>query len=104
MISPALLSLLASSAFGEALLFIATSSPIRITDRRIALVRELSRVDVARQLGYEQGQQIPQRLLARERVSVLSELTRAATYGTTVAMQRFRAGAVVQRTIGGTAA
>ena len=104
MIAPPLLSLLGSCAFGEALLFLATSSPIRITDRRIALVRELTRVDLARQLGFEQGQNIPQRLLARERVSILNELTRAAGYGTTVTMQRYRAGTVASRAVGGTAA
>lgn len=104
MISTPILSLLASSAFGEALLFLATSSPIRITDRRIALVRELSRLQIRCELGLEQGQHVPQRLLARERASVLTELRRAAEFGTTVAVQRYRVGTVVPRAVGGTAA
>jgi hypothetical protein len=97
-------ALLSSSAFGEALLFLAMNSPIRITDRRIALVRELSRVEIRRELGMEHEQHVPQRLLARERESVLTELRRAALFGTTVALERLRAGAVVSRRVGGTAA
>jgi len=97
-------SLLASAAFGEALLFLAMNSPIRITDRRIALVRELSRVEIRRELGLEQGQHVPPRLLARERENILTELRRAAEFGTTVALQRLHAGVVVPRAVGGTAA
>lgn len=103
-LQPAPFSLLASSAFGEALLFLAMNSPIRITDRRIALVRELSRVEIRRELGLEQEQHVPQRLLARERENVLTELRRAAAFGTTVALQRLRAGVVLPRAVGGTAA
>ena len=98
------MSLLASSAFGEALMFLAMSSPIRITDRRIALVRELSRLELRRELGLELGQNVPQRLLARERASVLTELRRAAEFGTMVAVQRYRVGDAVPRAVGGTAA
>ena len=97
-------SLLASSAFGEALLFLAMNSPIRITDRRIALVRELARTEIRRELGLEQEQHVPQRLLARERENVLTELRRAAEFGSTVAIQRLRTGTVVPRAVGGTAA
>ncbi len=97
-------SLLASAAFGEALLFLAMNSPIRITDRRIALVRELSRVEIRRELGLEHEQHVPQRLLARERENVLTELRRAAVFGTTVALQRLHAGAVIPHRAGGTAA
>ncbi|HEY1727332.1 MAG TPA: hypothetical protein VGG22_03005 [Candidatus Baltobacteraceae bacterium] len=88
-------SLLASSAFGEALLFLAMNSPIRITDRRIALVRELARTEIRRELGLEQEQHVSQRLLARERESVLTELRRAAEFGSTVAIQRLRTGTAV---------
>jgi len=80
------------------------NSPIRITDRRIALVRELSRVEIRRELGLEHDQHVPQRLLARERENVLTELRRAATFGTTVAIQRLAAGSLVSRALGGTAA
>jgi hypothetical protein len=97
-------SLLASAAFGEALLFLAMNSPIRITDRRIALVRELSRVEIRRELGLEDEQNVPQRLLARERENILGELRRAAAFGTTVAIQRLHAGIVLPRAVGGTAA
>jgi len=95
--------LLTSAAFGEALLFLAMNSPIRITDRRIALVRELSRVEIRRELGLDYEQNVPQRLLARERENILTELRRAAAFGSTVALQRLHAG-VVSRAAGGTAA
>ncbi|HTX03299.1 MAG TPA: hypothetical protein VMD07_06440 [Candidatus Acidoferrales bacterium] len=80
------------------------NSPIRITDRRIALVRELSRVEIRRELGLEQGQHVPQHLLARERENVLTELSRASVFGATVAMQRLHAGVNIPEAVGGTAA
>lgn len=94
MIAANLASLVSSAALGEALLFLLTNSPVELTDRRVMLMRELSRVEVQRALGLGDDRScgIPRRLRAGEPLRVLTELRRAAAYGTTSAMHRFRVG------------
>ena len=87
---------MSSAALGEALLFLATNSPVELTDRRVILVRELSRVEVQRALGmHDRGCGVPRRLGAGEPPRVLAELRRAAAYGTTSAMHRYRVGGML---------
>ena len=84
---------MSSAALGEALLFLATNSPVELTDRRVMLMRELSRAEVRRALGLDDRScDVPRRLRAGEPLRVLTELRRAAAYGTTSAMHRFRVG------------
>jgi hypothetical protein len=89
-----LASLVSSAALGEALVFLATNSLVELTDRRVILMRELSRLEVRRALGMDDDQScaIPRRLRAGEPLRVLAELRRAAEFGTTSAMHRFRVG------------
>ena len=94
MIAANLASLVSSAALGEALIFLATNSPVEITDRRVILMRELSRLEVRRALGMDddRGCATPRRLGAGEPLRVLAELRRAAEFGTTSAMHRYRVG------------
>jgi hypothetical protein len=94
LLNPTLASLVSSAALGEALLFLATNSPVELTDRRVILMRELSRLEVRRALGMDddRGCAIPRRLRAGVPLRVLTELRRAAEYGTTSAMHRYRVG------------
>jgi hypothetical protein len=102
--SPALASLVSSAALGEALLFLATNSAIELTDRRVFLVRELSRVEVRRALGlHASGSEVPRRLRGGEPLPIVEELRRAAAYGTTSAMHRYRVGGAIAEVGVGTA-
>src|SRR5579875_3321588 len=85
-----IVSLVASAALGEAVLFLTANSPVRLSVRRVALVRELSRVEVRRVLGLHEGCRVPERLFAGESIAVIKELSRAAEHGTQSAMHRFR--------------
>lgn len=68
---------------------------MQLTDRRVVLVRELSRAELRRAAGLDDGQtRISSRLYAGERLRVITELRRAAAYGTTMAMQRYRESGV----------
>lgn len=85
-----IVSLVASAALGEAVLFLSANSPVRLSGRRVALVRELSRVEVRRVLGLHEGCRVPERLFAGESIAVIKELSRAAEHGTQSAMHRLR--------------
>lgn len=90
--SPNVVSLVASAALGEALLFLTANSEVSLSGRRVALVRELSRVEVRRAFGLHEGDRVPQRLFARESAATLSDLRRAASYGTRSAISRCYVG------------
>ncbi|MGH7662000.1 MAG: hypothetical protein ACRENA_13940 [Vulcanimicrobiaceae bacterium] len=92
MTSPTIVSLVASAALGDAILFLTANSEVSLSCRRVALVRELSRVEVRRALGLHEGDRVPQRLLARESAATLSDLCRAASYGTRSAIGRYYFG------------
>jgi hypothetical protein len=97
---PSIVSLVSSAAMGEALLFLATNSPVALTDRRVVLVRELARLEVRRVMGVgEASGQIPRRLQAGEPMRILNELRRAAAYGTTSAVQRYRTGSLTAHAV-----
>jgi len=83
-------SLIASAALGEAILFLAANTNLKLQGRRVALVRELSRVEVRRAFGLHEGCRVPARLLAGESLASLSELCHAAEYGTQAVMLRLR--------------
>jgi hypothetical protein len=83
-------SLVASAALGEAILFLAANSTVHLSGRRVALVRELSRVEVRRAFGLHEGCRVPPHLVARESRFVMSELHRAAEHGTQSAVSRLR--------------
>ena len=85
-----MISLVASAALGEAVLFLAANSPIALSGRRVALVRELSRIEIRRVFGLHEGSRVPPRLLHGVAPSVLSELHRAAKHGTQSALLRYR--------------
>ena len=86
----ALLSLLASAALGEALLYLATNSPVKLTCRRTVLMRELTRRDVRLAMGVGGDSGIPDRLYAGEKFRTITELRRAAAYGMKTALQRYQ--------------
>ena len=91
MLHSPVLSLLASAALGEALLYIATNSPIRITDRRVVVMRELSWLEIRRAFGIGDDRELAaHELLAGEQTSVAGELRRAAAYGMMTVIQRYR--------------
>ena len=92
MTAPNVVSLVASAALGEALLFLTANSEVPLNGRRVALVRELSRVEVRRAFGLHEGNRVPKRLLARESPATLSDLHRAASYGTRSAFTRYYFG------------
>lgn len=92
MAPPNVASLIASAALGEALLFLTANSEVSLSGRRVALVRELSRVEVRRALGLHEGDRVPERLLARESAATLGDLRRAAAYGTRSAIGRYHSG------------
>lgn len=85
-----MISLVASAALGEAVLFLAANSPIALSGRRVALVRELSRVEVRRVFGLHEGCRVSPRLLSGVTQSVLSELDRAAKHGAQSVLLRYR--------------
>jgi hypothetical protein len=87
-----IVSLVASAALGEALLFLTANSEVSLSSRRVALVRELSRVEVRRAFGLHEGDRVPQRLFARESAQTLSDLRRAASYGMRSALARHHFG------------
>jgi hypothetical protein len=87
-----IISLVASAALGEAILFLAANSTIRLSGRRVALVRELSRVEVGRVLGLHEGYRVPDYLSERESAAVMNELRHAAEYGTHSAICRLDRG------------
>lgn len=84
------LSLVASAALGETVLFLVSNTTVGLTGRRVALVRELTRIEVRRVFGLHEGCRVPQRLLAREPLSVLGELQHAVKHGTQSVMLRYR--------------
>ena len=90
MIYANVVSLVASAALGEAILFLAANSTIRLSGRRVALVRELSRVEVGRVLGLHEGYRVPEYLAERETASTMNELRHAAEYGTHSAVSRLK--------------
>ena len=87
---PQAISLVSSAALGEALLFLATSSQVELTDRRVVLVRELSRHQVRCILdGQGERDSVPLRLQNDEPPGIMHELRRAVSYGATAALLRF---------------
>ncbi len=92
MTSANIVSLVASAALGEALLFLTANSEVSLSSRRVALVRELSRVEVRRAFGLHEGDRVPQRLMARESAGTLGDLRRAASYGMRSALTRYYFG------------
>jgi hypothetical protein len=87
---PPVFSLLVSAVLGEALLFLATNSPTRITDRRVTLMRELSRLELRHAFGGDDREPAAYDLLAGEQLPVVCELRRATSYGVMTVLQRYR--------------
>jgi hypothetical protein len=78
---------------------------MRITERRAVIVRELSRLAIRHALGIDQDQgHLSDPAQVGERASVLSELSRAAAFGTMVAMQRYRFATIASHAVSGSAA
>ena len=63
---------------------------MKITSRRVVLLRELARLEVRRAMGVGDAESgIPDRLYSGEKFRTITELRRAAAYGMKTALQRY---------------